>query len=84
MEVPQSITATCIRQTVMLLEMLNDGRTKPVIPDQGISAAENQAVILGDRLEHVVQFMRSRQCLSREKFVLFVQNKIPCNRRREF
>ena len=42
-----------IRQTEMLLQMLNNGRAKPVIPDQGITTTENQAIILGNRLEHV-------------------------------
>ncbi|MCU0603795.1 MAG: hypothetical protein MUC33_14170, partial [Desulfobacterales bacterium] len=48
-----------IGQAVVIFEILNDGRTKAVISDQRVPASKNQAVILGERLEHVVQFMPS-------------------------
>jgi hypothetical protein len=48
----------------MLFEMMNDRRSEPVISDEEIAATQNEAIVFGDRLEHVVQIRPKRKALS--------------------
>jgi hypothetical protein len=70
----------------VLLKVLNDSRTKAIISNQGIPTSKDQTVILGDRLEHVVQFMRNQNYLSIIIIYAVCAKKIkfPANFCREF